>query len=229
VLLLLLALVFGLMRAAGQLGAKELRFLLPLGFCLMMVLPWILLTPAGRAQVGLARPKTWTVLLPAILAGGIAALVCFGIGAALFGHGRDNWYVSIANNYRGVFDTSRLTLLQLYMAFTVPAMVFSPIGEEIFFRGVLQQALEERVGVRRATAAEAALFGLVHLCHHGLLPTAAGIILLPLSGAIWVVLMFLAAVLFAALRKKSGSLYPAMAAHAAFNAAMNALIFAFLW
>jgi hypothetical protein len=41
--------------------------------------------------------------------------------------------------------------------------------------------------------------------------------------------MFLTALLFAALRRASGSLYPAIAAHMAFNATMNALIFAFLW
>lgn len=41
--------------------------------------------------------------------------------------------------------------------------------------------------------------------------------------------MCLTAALFAAIRQRSGSLAPSVAAHAAFNAAMNGVIFAFLW
>jgi len=84
-----------------------------------------------------------------------------------------------------------------YLIFTVPAVIFSPIGDEIFFRGLLQRALEEKPNVRTA--------------------------------ALWVLLMSGVALLFARIRKRSGSLYPAMAAHAAFNAAMNAVILGCLW
>jgi membrane protease YdiL (CAAX protease family) len=58
---------------------------------------------------------------------------------------------------------------------------------------------------------------------------AAGLTIRPVSGAIWVVLMFLVAFTFAAIRKRSASLFPAIASHAAFNAAMNFAIFAWLW
>jgi len=74
-----------------------------------------------------------------------------------------------------------------------------------------------------------AAFGIVHLCHHGLALGAAGVTIRPFSGALWVVLMFLVALLFAEIRKRSGSLFSAMASHAAFNATMNFVIFAFLW
>lgn len=224
-----LALLFAAMRVVGTLGPAPLRFLLPLGFCLMMALPWLLLTRSGRAQVGLQRAVAGTSYAMACLYGALAAAACYLIGLALFGHGAGHWFTSIANNYRSLFDTSSLSMLQLHLFFTIPAMLFSPIGEEIFFRGLMQRALEERFSVRAATAGEAALFGLVHLCHHGLLPTVAGLVLLPLSGALWVLLMFAVALLLAHLRKSTGSLYPAMAAHAAFNLAMNTIIFAVMW
>jgi hypothetical protein len=35
--------------------------------------------------------------------------------------------------------------------------------------------------------------------------------------------------MFAGIRRRSGSIYPAMASHAAFNLTMNVLIFAALW
>lgn len=151
------------------------------------------------------------------------------LGIGLFGYGEDNWFVTIAGNYRGTLDTAGMDLLRLHLIFTLPALLFSPIGEEIFFRGFLQEALQDRYSVRTSTLLEAGLFGLVPLCHHGLSATVAGIELRPVSGLVWRVPMFCAALLFAWLRRASGSLYPAMAGHAAFNATMNGMIFAALW
>lgn len=76
---------------------------------------------------------------------------------------------------------------------------------------------------------QASLFALVHLCHHGILVSAAGVALQPVSGALWVAQMFLLSLLFAWLRRRSDSILPAIAAHAAFNAAMNHFIFTRLW
>ena len=161
--------------------------------------------------------------------GASAAAGCFAAGVLAFGSSEDNWFVSIARNYRDTIPHQGLTTPQLFLVATLPALLFSPIGEEIFFRGLLQRALEERFSLRASTCIEALLFGLVHLCHHGLLATSAGIRLLPLSGALWVALMFCVALLFAWLRQRSGSLLPAMAAHASFNLAMNVCIFVALW
>lgn len=228
-LVVMLAIVFGVMRCFGLLGPSPTRWLLPLSFVLMTAAPWLLLNAAGRRQIGLRAPTARFYYPVAIVCGALAALACFAIGVMLFGHGADNWYRSIAESYRGNMDTTRMSLPQLYAIFTIPALLFSPIGEEIFFRGMLQKALEQRCSARCSTVLECAAFGLVHLCHHGLLLDAAGVHLRPLSAALWVALMFGTALMFATIRRRSGSLYPAMAAHAAFNGAMNATIFAFLW
>ncbi len=228
-LMLALAALFGAMRGAGLLGEQPLRALLPLSFVAMMAMPWLLLNQAGRRAIGLRRPAARSHYVDAVLEGMMAALVCFALGIMFFGASADHWYTSIASSYRANMDTTRLSMTQLYLIFTLPALLFSPIGEEIFFRGMLQKALEQRWSVRTSTYIECAAFGLVHLCHHGLVLEAAGWRVRPLSAALWVLLMFLTALLFAHLRKRSGSLFPPMAAHAAFNATMNAVIFAFLW
>jgi membrane protease YdiL (CAAX protease family) len=232
-LVLGLAVAFSAMRMAGMLGPASLRWMVPLGFVLMALAPWALLDREGRRAIGLCAARGLRVI-PAALAGAVAALACGALGVLLFGSGPDNWFVSVATYYRGTVDTSALGKVTLYWIFTTPALIFSPIGEEIFFRGLLQRALEEKLSVRAATWVECAAFGLVHLCHHGLALSAAGeggvgLSVQPLSAALWVVLMFLVALMFAQIRKRSGSLYPAMAAHAAFNAAMNAVIFGYLW
>jgi membrane protease YdiL (CAAX protease family) len=224
-----LAVAFAAMRAAGVLGPRGLRFLLPLGFTLMALAPFLLLDAAARREAGLrwaATPRSWLV---AAVAGSAASLACFALGYAVFGTSGDNWFVTIANNYRQTMDTTGWPVARLHLVFTIPALIFSPIGEEIFFRGYLQYALEQRFGVRASTTTECAAFGLVHVCHHGLLLTAAGFALRPLSGPLWVTLMFCAALLFAYLRKRSGSVVPAIVAHACFNLVMNLTIFGFLW
>lgn len=223
------ALVLAAMRAVGMLGPAHLRWLLPLGFVLMMLAPWVVLNREGRRQIGLARPASAWTYLPAVLIGALAAALCFGLGMAVFGLGADNWFVTIASYYRRSVDTSNFTLAQLHLTFTLPALLFSPVGEELFFRGVLQRALEERLNTTTSTVGECAAFGLVHLCHHGLLPGVVGVILLPWSGAIWVLLMFALALYFARLRRRSHSLLPPIAAHAAFNLTMNVFIFSLLW
>ncbi len=224
-----LTLGFAGMRVAGMLGGPGLRWMLPLGFVAMAVMPWVLLNSQGRARIGLTGSKDPRNYAHAAVWGSLAALICFGLGLALFGISEDNWYVSIANNYRRTLDTTGFSALKLHLVFTVPALLFSPIGEEIFFRGVLQRALEQRLSAKVSTTIECMAFGLVHLCHHGLALGATGLELLPLSGIIWVTLMFGVAHVFARLKARSGSLIPAIVAHMAFNITMNATIFAWLW
>lgn len=228
-LVLILAAGFAAMRAGGVLGPPALRWLLPVGFTVMALTPWLLMNAEGRRQIGLRRPERAGAWLPAIGLGALASLVCFGIGAVLFARGPDNWFVSIANNYRSVMDTAGMSMLTLHLVFTLPALLFSPVAEEIFFRGILQRTLEQHLSDRTSTVIECGAFGVVHLCHHGLVMGAAGLGWLPLSGSLWMMLMFTTALMFAWIRKRSGSLYPAIAAHAAFNLTMNALIFAALW
>lgn len=228
-LVLMLAAGFAAMRAGGVLGPPALRWMLPVSFTVMALMPWLLMNAEGRRQIGLRRPERAGAWLPAIGIGALASLACFGIGMVLFGQSADHWFVSIANNYRGVMDTAGMSMLALHLVFTLPALIFSPIAEEIFFRGILQRTLEQHLSSRASTVIECGAFAAVHLCHHGLVMEAAGLGWLPLSGSLWMILMFVTALLFAAIRKRSGSLYPAMAAHAAFNLTMNALIFMALW
>lgn len=215
-------------RAAAMFGPASWRAIFVLVCIAMAALPWVVLSRMGRRQAGLQRPRhpAWTAL--ALALGVLAAGACFWLGFALYGAGPEHPFVSVARNYRGM-QTEGWSLLRLHLSFTLVAILFSPVGEEIFFRGFLQKVLEDRHGRTRATLMEAALFALAHLCHHGILVTAAGIVVQPVSGALWVAQMFLLSLLFAWLRRRSDSIVPAIAAHAAFNAGMNHAIFTQLW
>ena len=225
---LLLTAVLLVVRAAAMLGPAPWRPLFLLMCLSMIALPWLLLSPHGRFQIGLKRPAGLRWLLIGPLAGAAAAALCFGLGMLLYGSGPQHWFVSVAHSYGG-HPVAGMSLLQLHLMFTIAACLFSPIGEEIFFRGFLQRVFEQRLTHSQATHLQAWLFGVAHLCHHGIVATSAGLVLMPLSAALWVLLMFALSWLFAWLRRRADSLYPAMLGHAAFNAAMNSFIFGWLW
>ncbi|MGZ8559380.1 MAG: CPBP family intramembrane glutamic endopeptidase [Chitinophagaceae bacterium] len=218
--------LFAAMRAIGTIGPQAYRFILPLGFIIMMLMPFIFLNKEGRRRVGLIKSGAAKYYLIAIVAGSALALVCFGSGLLLFGLSDDNWFISIKNSYYRTFDTTGMSIQQLFIIFTIPALIFSPAGEEIFFRGFLQEALATKFSYRQAMIIDSLFFALIHVFHHGIVKDQQGqISFYPLSGFIWVLLMFITAVSFALLKKSSGSVYPAILAHAVFNVVMNMCIF----
>ncbi len=229
IIILALAIVFSVMRAMGTLGPSSFRWMLPLSFCIMAILPLILLTKNGRNEIGLLKPFKNSHYFLGIAIGVAAAFFCFLSGVTIFGKGVENWFVNIGNSYKSIMDTTGMSFLTLNLIFTIPAIIFSPIGEEIFFRGILQKTLEQKHSVITSTIAECILFSLVHLCHHGIIKISTGLVFLPLSASLWVIQMFCVAFMFSWLRLKTGSIYVSIASHAAFNITMNFLIFIFLW
>jgi uncharacterized protein len=223
------AILFAAIRGFGMLGSQTARPLIPLGFVIMMVLPFIFLTAEGRRQIGLRKSNARLTYVVAVLYGIVAASLCFLLGVLFFDKGPDNWFITISNYYvgqvPGAFD---MPLQTFFIVVTIPALIFSPIGEELFFRGFLQDALQTRCGLQLSMVIESGIFGLVHLFHHGLVRSNGSIHFYPVSGMLWVILMFLTAYGFALLRKRSGSIYPAITAHAVFNLVMNFYIFFFL-
>lgn len=65
-------------------------------------------------------------------------------------------------NNTGVLERYRDHLLA-YVLLGVMAVVVAPIFEELFFRGVLLRTFNDRLGPKYGNAAQAALFGLVHI------------------------------------------------------------------
>lgn len=227
-LALILALAFAAIRAFAMLGPSNYRPLFLLHCFAMALVPWILLDVVGRAEIGLKSSiRPWEYPLSA-LCGAAASLVCFVVGLVLFGVTPDNWFVSVGNSFRAQ-PTDGLSLVQLHLMFTIPAMLFSPIGEEIFFRGFLQRALETKFNARTSALLEGTWFATVHLVHHGLVAVGTGLEFRALSGTLWFVLMLSLSCVFAWLRKRHDSIVPAILAHSAFNLVMNVFIFGFLW
>jgi membrane protease YdiL (CAAX protease family) len=109
------------------------------------------------------------------------------------------------------------------MAFT--GMTFSPIGEELFFRGIVHASFEKSIGQTRASVVDALAFALTHISHFGLVFISDQWHFLGLPTFMWVLGMFLLSLVFFGFRKYTGSIWAAVGCHAGFNLGMIYSIF----
>lgn len=224
----LLVVAFGVVRVILVLQANVTGSyqVVSLVFVAMIALPWLLLTRDGRMRIGLIRPERWRWVLPAVVAGVVMALTVYAAATALWGHTLSNPFAYIALSYSNVpASPSGADRLIYFIIFAVIGMLFSPIGEEVLYRGIAHESFAAGLGDGRAALIDAAAFGITHLAHFGIVFVAGAWAFLPLPAFFWVVAMFLASLAFYAFRKLTGSLVGAIAAHAGFNLAMNWVIF----
>jgi membrane protease YdiL (CAAX protease family) len=220
---LVVLVVLASVRFFALLSPHALQELFFLQTMVMWGLPFIFLTTSGRRQIGLTeRGMTAGSMLLSALAGTVCGLIFFALGMAIYGNSPDNWCISIRNYLH--FDEMRglLSPLELFGLYSLPAIFLNPVGEEILFRGFIQESFARRFNSTFATLVNSLLFGLVYLSLHGIWHDASGYHLRVASAALAVVLMGCVGGVFTLCRTLSGSLWPAMAAHAAFNLALLA-------
>ena len=223
----LLLLIFGVARVALVLQANVTGSYQVVGaiFALMIALPWVLLTPEGRRQIGLVAPR-WRWLPPALVAGLASAGLVYVVAFLCWGNTIENPFAYIALSYSAVpSPLDEPQRLMFFLIFAGIGMTFSPLGEEILYRGLAHESLTPRLGDRGAALVDAGAFAVVHLAHFGIVYLAGAWTFLPVPALLWLVAMFLVSLLFFSFRKLSGSLWGAILAHAGFNLGMNALIF----
>lgn len=85
----------------------------------MAATPWLLLSKVGRQKIGLQKPERRRYWL-AIAFGGLTAGICFFSGVALFGGDADNWFIKIANNYRGMMNANGFSAWKLHLILPCP-------------------------------------------------------------------------------------------------------------
>ncbi|MBN8552346.1 MAG: CPBP family intramembrane metalloprotease [Caulobacterales bacterium] len=193
-------------------------------FILMALLPFILLTRAGRQRIGLVRVARPGFL---VLAASLAAGLCIALGLvfqALYAGTPGDAFGYVARGYPPVPDDPNGRLI-MFGVVAAMSMLFSPIGEELFFRGLIHEGFRTRYGEAGASVLDASTFALVHLSHFGLIWTGIGWSFLPMPALIWAAGMFAAALLFSWARRLTGSLWGAVLTHMVFNLVMTAWIF----
>ncbi len=171
---------------------------IPLIIAITFLIAFILVLLLARPPTGIAE-FGFRILNTRYLAIGTALGLILGVAVT---------FVSHLFPSKPPFDVSRLTSWMIGLYF----IIGSPIQEEIIFRGLIQSMLERRWmitfsvfggSLSGAVAFTAVLFGIIHL--------EAGV-----AVAIGAITLGLVA---GELRRRSGSLLPAVIVHALFNAA----------
>lgn len=187
--------------------------------------PFVFLTRFGREAIGLARPKNYRWLIAALVCGLAASVVLHFIGQVLYGTSYENWYQYIGKSYKIPAAISQADKNILFVIMAVTGMTFSPIGEELFFRGIVHSSFAKSMGERKASLADGAAFALTHVSHFGLVFINNGWDFFAIPTIIWVTGMLLVSLLFFSFVKKTGSIWGAVLCHAGFNLGMIYCIF----
>ncbi len=196
-------------------------------FLIMWITPYVLLNKNGRKKIGIQRPAKYRWLLYAFILGACCCGVVFVLGFALYQDTLNNWFVYISRAYGSI----PLTELkgpghwQYFLMLAFIGMTFSPIGEELLYRGMIHQCFVTKFGDRGASIIDSMAFALVHLAHFGVVFEMGEWKILWIPGLLWMLLMFLASRLFFFCKTRSGSIHGAIMGHAGFNFAMTYFIF----
>lgn len=205
--------------AIGSYGAIGLVMILS------ALAPFVFLTKMGRQDIGMLGTRKFAVLLLAFLCGLLASFALSILGKVLYGQSDQHWYQYIGRSYNIPAGIEGKDKMIMFAIMALPGMTFSPIGEELFFRGMVHTSFAHSLGERKAMLADASAFTLTHISHFGLVYLNGQWDFFPLPTLLWVISMFLVSVLFYWFRRSSGSLIGAMVCHAAFNLGMIACIF----
>ncbi len=187
--------------------------------------PFIFLSKYGRTEIGITKSGKFNWLLIAFIWGLIASVFLYFLGQTLYGNSYENWYEYIGKSYKipTIISQDDKKILFLIMAFT--GMTFSPVGEELFFRGIVHSSFAKSIGERKASAVDGFAFALTHVSHFGLVFINNKWDFFTIPTIIWTLSMFLVSILFFTFKRRSGSILGAIICHSSFNLGMIYSIF----
>lgn len=189
------------------------------------IIPFIFLNKYGRKVIGLTKTKNYSWLFFAFVSGLTFSIILYFLGELIYKNTFENWYVYIGQSYNIPTEIEPNNKLILFAIMAITGMIFSPIGEELFFRGIVHSSFAKSFGNSKASIIDSSVFALIHISHFGLVFIHNEWKFLTVPTLIWVVSMFLVSVLFYLCRKKSGSLLGSIVCHSAFNLGMIYCIF----
>ncbi|KEO75471.1 CPBP family intramembrane glutamic endopeptidase [Anditalea andensis] len=189
------------------------------------MVPFLFLSKHGRTAIGITKPRKYSWLIIAFVCGLVASLFLYWLGHILYGNSYENWYGYIGKSYNipPAINHHDRTIMFIMMAIT--GMTFSPIGEELFFRGIVHSSFAKSIGEKYASIVNSSAFALTHISHFGVVFIHNKWELFTIPTIIWVLGMFFMSILFFLSRKQSGSILGAIICHSAFNLGMIFSIF----
>ena len=189
------------------------------------ITPFLFLSKYGQREIGVTKPKNYSWLIIAFAAGLSASILLYLLGQFFYGSSYENWYTYIAKSYKIPNGINPNDKAILFTIMTLTGMTFSPIGEELFFRGIVHSSFAKSIGDKKASIVDSSAFALTHISHFGLVFINNQWNFFTTPTFIWVLSMFFVSVLFFIFKKYVGSILGAVICHSAFNFGMIYCIF----
>ena len=203
--------------------------LVSLVFISMWISPWIFLSKFGRRKMGLKMPSNLTWLIFSIVVGIVLSSIMFLVAFYLYENTISNWFVYISNSYSEIPQPLNSSDKKIYfLIYAITSMLFSPIGEEFFYRGIVHECFATKWGDKISSYVDSLSFSITHLSHFGIIYTLGEWNFLFLPSMLWMFFLFFSCLFFSYARKKSDSILGAILAHAGFNLAMIYFIFFYI-
>jgi uncharacterized protein len=192
-------------------------------FVAMCLVPYILLTKSGRSHIGFKSTISKLWLVYSLILGAAFCVILFFLGKWLFHDDLQNWFVYIARSYP-IESGATVDRLYYFLIAALMSATFSPMGEEILYRGLIHNCFAIRFGENTASRIDSVAFAVTHLAHFGIIYHAGSWQIVWLPAFLWVLCMFIASRIFFICKVKTDSLLGAILAHAGFNIMMTYLI-----
>ena len=189
------------------------------------IAPFIFLSKYGRKAIGIKKPQNSKWLFIAFACGLIASISLHFIGQILYDNSYQNWYQYIGKSYKIPATITQTDRNVMFAIMAITGMTFSPIGEELFFRGIVHSSFAKSIGDKKASIVDSSAFALTHVSHFGLVFINKQWKLLTTPTIIWILSMFLVSVLFLIVKNRVYSIWGAVICHSAFNLGMIYCIF----
>jgi len=192
---------------------------------LSALVPFIFLNKKGRKSIGIRGTSKIGTLLLAFILGIAFSLLLYFVGKELYGSSYQNWYEYIGKSYQIPEGIAGKNKLIMFSVMAVTGMIFSPIGEELYFRGIVHGSFAKSFGEQKASIVDSSTFALTHVAHFGLVFVNDLWSFYPIPTLIWVCGMFMVSLIFFWAKKRAKSLLGAIVCHAGFNLGMIYSIF----
>ena len=192
---------------------------------LSAIIPFIFLSKYGRKKIGIKTTRKLHYLIFALGIGIIFSVVLHYLGKVLYGNSYENWYEYIGKSYNIPENISAQEKRTMFLIMAITGMIFSPIGEELFFRGIVHGSFAKSLGNKKASIIDSSAFALTHISHFGLVFVNKNWDFYIVPAIIWVLGMFIASLIFFEMKKRTDSILGAILCHSGFNLGMIYCIF----
>lgn len=189
------------------------------------LVPFIFLNKHGRKQIGIKTTKKIRYLILALVVGIVLSLLLHYLGQGLYGNTYENWYEYIGKSCNIPEGISVQDKKGLFIVMAITGMIFSPIGEELFFRGIVHNSFAQSLGDTKASIIESLAFAVTHISHFGLVFINENWDFYAIPGLIWIIGMFIVSITFFQMKKRTDSIWGAIVCHSGFNLGMIYCIF----